>query len=88
MSGPPGTVPTMNAIALLEPDFEADRLLGGDTCRDCRRFLDDAAILLSGKDNLCADCADLAAHGGECRDCGNLLRDTEVDAGSCSDCLG
>ncbi|NUP74408.1 MAG: hypothetical protein HOQ07_07145 [Sinomonas sp.] len=51
-----------------------------DRCPDCGRGL---ALF---EDVLCADCADLALHA-ECRDCGHVLRDADLAAGVCSDCL-
>ncbi len=47
---------------------------------DCR------AALAESYEVRCADCADLAAHA-ECHDCGAVLRDADVDAGVCTDCL-
>ncbi len=95
LSEPPVTVLDMNAIALLETDLVAPLGPASDpetgwqleACRDCAKPLGDAELLLSGDEYRCTDCADLAAHNGECRDCGRLLADADFVAGSCADCL-
>ena len=51
-----------------------------DTCLDC------GSALAMFEENRCAGCADLALHT-ECRDCGSVLRDADLDAGACADCL-
>jgi predicted amidophosphoribosyltransferase len=65
----------MSALAVEEVDLPTEEL-----CTDCGRGLAES------DETLCADCTDLALHT-DCRDCGRVLRDTDVDAGVCSDCL-
>ncbi|MDQ4504048.1 hypothetical protein [Sinomonas sp. ASV322] len=54
--------------------------LAEDLCLDCGRGL---ALF---EEFRCADCTDLALHA-ECRACGAVLRDGDLGAGACADCL-
>ncbi|WP_415857002.1 hypothetical protein [Sinomonas sp. G460-2] len=76
----------MSALAIDELVFRGPArpymapVLVEDVCADCGRGL---ALFEAVH---CADCADLAFHM-ECRDCGRVLRDADVTAGACADCL-
>lgn len=75
----------MNAIAIFESDTlvrtPARPFVVGDHCADCRKPLAD------GEERHCANCADLALHSGECRHCGQLLRDADLPNEACVDCI-
>lgn len=71
----------MNAIALLEPAAEAPARVTESSCRDCGVALHD------GEEFRCEGCADLVMHNGECRDCGQVLKDADLHRGTCTDCL-
>lgn len=51
-----------------------------DVCADC------GSALAEFEEGRCDGCSDLALHA-TCRDCGRVLRDADLDAGACTDCL-
>lgn len=76
----------MSALAIDELVFRGAArpsmvpVLAEDACAGCGRGL---ALF---EEVHCADCADLALHA-ECGDCGRVLRDADLAAGVCTDCL-
>ncbi|GAB4100584.1 hypothetical protein GCM10028789_27490 [Sinomonas halotolerans] len=50
-----------------------------DSCLDCGEALAEL------EEHRCAGCTDLALHT-ECRECGGILPDADLDAGRCAGC--
>ncbi|MEA5457049.1 hypothetical protein SPF06_20180 [Sinomonas sp. JGH33] len=70
----------VDELAAVTGRLRAELVLVEDHCRDCNR------VLAAFEEFRCADCADLALHA-ECRDCGAVLRDADLAAGVCTDCI-
>ncbi|GHG53886.1 hypothetical protein GCM10012320_24860 [Sinomonas cellulolyticus] len=61
------------------PRRPAVALVQDDLCTDCGNVLGEA------EEYRCSGCLDLDAHMW-CRDCGAVLKDSDLSAGVCADC--